>query len=313
MKSDMRSSIVVTGANGFIGSALVEALRGRGCQAEPWSRSAAEPFRLEAGRDTQTCRRWQERLIGSDAVIHCAARVHRLGERFPVDAEYRLENADATIALATAAAQAGVRRFVFLSTAKVYGEGAAQAYSESMAPHPHDAYARSKYEAELRLRELAGNHRMDVVILRPPLVYGVGVAGNFARLERLARSRWPLPLAGLKNRRAMIALDNLIDAILCCCWDSRAANKTFNVADESEYTIADIVGTLRDQSGRSRRLWPVPEFAIRALLSLLKGEADVQRLLGDFRLDTSRIRDHLAWRPPLSLADALHRFTRSVS
>lgn len=296
--------IVVTGASGFVGAAQIEMLCGRGHRVDGWSQRRADfAFRLEDCVMPEAVARWCEQLRGVDVVVHAAARVHQLTESQVDTALYHRVNAEAPLALAQAAQQAGVNRFVFLSTAKIYGEGSVVAYRETSIPAPEGAYAQSKLCAEQELRELAATSAMEIVILRPPLVYGPGVGGNFQQLWRLANSPWPLPLAALGNRRAMIALDNLLDIVALCCEDKRAANQIFNVADAVPYTLGDIVGALRHALGRRKKLWRFPPTLLRLLIRWWRGPDDVQRLLGDFLLDTTAVRATLGWEPRRDMVD----------
>lgn len=296
--------IVVTGATGFVGAAQIEMLRDRGHRVDGWSQRRADfAFRLEDCRVPEVVARWCKQLHGVDVVVHAAARVHQLTDTDADAALYRLVNAEAPLMLARAAQRAGVKRFVFLSTAKIYGEGCAVAYREASTPAPEGAYAQSKYCAEQGLRELAATTAMEITILRPPLVYGLGVGGNFQQLWRLANSPWPLPLAALNNRRAMIALDNLLEIAALCCEDKRAANQTFNVADALPYTLGDIVGAQRQALGHRKKLWRFPPALLRILIRWWRGPDDVQRLLGDFQLDIAAVRATLGWAPRWDMVD----------
>lgn len=296
--------IVVTGASGFVGAPQIDMLRGRGHRVDGWSQRRPDfAFRLEDCQLPEIVAQWREHLRGVDVVVHTAARVHQLAETHVDTALYHRVNAEAPLALAQAAYKAGVKRFVFLSTAKVYGEGIVSAYSETSTPAPQGAYAHSKLCAEQGLRELAAATAMEMVILRPPLVYGPGVGGNFQQLWRLANSRWPLPLAALDNRRAMIALDNLLDIVTLCCEDPRAANHTFNVADAAPYALGDIVGALRRALGRRENMWRFPPALLRLPVQFWRGPDDVQRLFGDFRMDITAVRATLGWEPRCSMAD----------
>lgn len=292
--TERRRAIVVTGATGFVGAALVESLRARGLPVQPWSRAA--------GFDLEQPARWREQLRDVDVVVHCAARVHQLHDRGDELTLYRRLNTEATVELAAAAASAGVRRFVFLSTAKVYGEGALVAYSEATPPAPQGAYAQSKWEAEQALMALARERGFELVILRPPLVYGAGVGGNFEALWRLAGSRWPLPLAALRNRRDMVALDNLVEVIVRCCSEIAAAGHTFNVADAQAYSLPQILTVLRAARGRAAGLWWLPRPLLQLALMLLRGRGDAQRLLGEFRVETQTVRRVLRWQPAIDMA-----------
>jgi nucleoside-diphosphate-sugar epimerase len=295
--------IAVTGSSGFIGNALVEMLRVHGHRVDAWSQASNNfRFRLEDFRDHAIATRWRENLVGVDVLIHTAARVHQLKEKNADKMLYRHLNAEAVRVLAESAQAAGVKRLIFFSSAKVYGEGGAVAYDESMRPEPEGAYAQSKLYAEQLLRELTGAGSMDAVILRPPLVYGPSVGGNFRRLWQLADSLWPLPLAGVANRRAMIALDNLTDITRLCCEDMRAGGNTFNIADAQPYSLAEIIKTIRQECGRRENLWRLPPAVLRGLIHRARGADEVQRLLGDFLVDIQQVQTVLDWEPRWDMA-----------
>lgn len=298
------SHIVVTGSSGFIGAALADTLRRRGHRVDGWSRrDNGFELDLDEAQMQAAVVRWQSALRGVDTLVHAAARVHQMQERSADAALYRRVNVDAALALARAAAAAGVRRLIFISTAKVYGEGRREPYRENDEPAPEGAYAGSKWLAEQWLTDFCAAHGLALTILRPPLVYGAGVGGNFEALQRLAGSRWPLPFGLVRNRRSLLALDNLVDVIVACCEAKSAPIGVFNVADAEPYSLAGIVTCLRAAAGHSSGLWPIPAPVLYALVAGLRGPGDAQRLLGDFQLEMNRIRHALQWRPRVSMTD----------
>lgn len=305
--------IVVTGAQGFVGRALVRTLRARGHVVVGWQRDH-KLFELDQDPVglASACSDWQRRLRDVDVVVHLAARVHHVNEKkMDVAALYQRVNVDATEALATAAARAGVKRMVFFSTAKVYGEGSAEAYSEQDLPMPADYYSQSKWRAEQLLQECSERWGLDLVVLRPPLIYGPGVGGNFNRLWRIAATGWPLPLASVDNRRDMIAIDNLVDIAAHCCDDIRAVGQIFNVADSAPYSLPDLIRAIRRAQGRRDGLWPFPPQLVRGALQALRGAGDVQRLLGDFRVNTTHVQKAMSWTPRMTLAQTLIQMAES--
>jgi nucleoside-diphosphate-sugar epimerase len=261
-----------------------------------------EPFVIgDIGAHTQ----WQAALDGIEVVVHLAARVHVMrdtaGDPF---AAFRAVNLDATAQLAEAARRAGVRRFVFLSTAKVHGEETVdRAFSEAQPPQPQGPYAQSKWEAEQALARIAGT-AMQLVVLRPPLVYGPQVRGNFLSLLQAIDRRWPLPLGGIQNRRSLLYVENLVDAIARCVAHP-AASGTFLVNDAQDLSTQELVRALAAGLGVSPRLFTVP----RALLLLggaLSGRRGaVARLIGSLQLDSTRIQRALDWSPPHTVAEGI--------
>jgi nucleoside-diphosphate-sugar epimerase len=220
---------------------------------------------------------------------------------------FRAVNVDGTLNLVRQAATAGVKRFVFISSVKVNGEltQPGRAFTETDAAAPQDAYGQSKHEAEQGLRQLAADTGMEVVIIRPPLVYGPGVKANFAALMRAVQRGWPLPLGAVHNQRSLVALDNLVDFIVTCITHPQAANQTFLVSDGEDLSTTELVRGMAQAVGVPARLLPVPVWALQAGATLLgKGDA-VQRLCGNLQVDISKARNLLGWTPPVSVAAGL--------
>jgi nucleoside-diphosphate-sugar epimerase len=236
----------------------------------------------------------------SDAVVHLAALAHRAVD----ESDLRRVNVDATMRLAEAAA-GRVRRFVFLSSVKVHGEDSgAGAFGESDTPRPEDAYGKCKLEAERLLTEISARSGMELVVLRPPLVYGPRVKANFLRLLRWVNSGLPLPLAGIRNRRSLIYLGNLVDAIALCV-EHPAARGPFLVSDEEIVSTPELVSRVARSLGRPARLFPAPSALLRLAGTLLGRSDQMQRLTGNLVLDVSRARRLIGWRPPLALDQGL--------
>ena len=261
-----------------------------------------EPFVIgEIGAHT----RWHAALDGIEVVVHLAARVHVMRDTAadPL-AAFRAVNLDATAQLAEAARRAGVRRFVFVSSAKVHGEQTAKrAYTEEQPPQPQGPYAQSKWEAEQALARIAGNV-MQLVVLRPPLVYGPHVRGNFLSLLKAIERRWPLPLAAIQNRRSLLYVENLVDAIARCVAYPQAAG-TFLVSDGEDLSTPQLVRALASGLSVAPRLLAVPRGLLLLGGALTGRRGAVARLTGSLQLDSSRIRRALDWSPPHPVAEGL--------
>ena len=284
-------NVLVTGAGGFVGTALRGQLGAKGIAA------------LKGLRDAVLLPE-----MSIDVVVHLAGRVHVMHESSadPLSA-YRAANTLGTVNLARQAVAAGVRRFVFVSTVKVHGEGRPAAYAESDAPCPADPYAISKWEAEQGLRDIAAGSAMEVVIVRPPLVYGPGVRANFLSMMRWVYRGLPLPLGAIYNQRSLVALDNLVDFLAVCATHPAAANQTFLVSDGEDLSTTELLVRMAAALDRTARLLPVPEWLLIAAASLLAKHDFAQRLCGSLRVDIAKARTLLGWSPPLSVDEGLRR------
>jgi UDP-4-keto-D-QuiNAc 4-reductase len=243
-----------------------------------------------------------------DAVVHTAARVHVMREAAAEPLVlYRQANVQGTRELAEAAARAGVRRFVFLSTVKVYGEHnpPGHPWREEDPTPATDAYALSKREAEAALEAACKPGGMSYTFVRPPLVYGPGVRANFLALADAVARGVPLPLGAVNNRRSLVALGNLVDLITVCLSHPAAANQVFNVADAEPLSTRELARGLARASGRPARLLPVPVWALKAVLHATGRAETADRLLGDLEIDTSKARRLLDWQPPVSVEEGL--------
>jgi nucleoside-diphosphate-sugar epimerase len=303
--------VLVTGATGFVGTTLINRMVNerrfevRGALRQAGRELPAGVERVVVG-DLKPELDWRQAVAGSDVTIHLSARVHVMRETLadPLS-DFRRVNVDSTLNLARQAAAAGVARFIFLSTVKVNGERGA--YTETDLPAPEDAYALSTHEAELGLRQIAAETRMEVVIIRSPMVYGPGVKANFQRLIGAVVRGIPLPLGAVHNRRSLVAVDNLVDFIVACVEHRAAANETFLVSDGEDLSTTDLIRRLARVLDRPARIIPVPVFVLKAGASLL-GRGDVaQRLLGSLQVDMSKARRVLGWVPPISVDEGLRR------
>ena len=304
---------LITGANGFVGPRLCEEARRLGWMVRGAVRT---PFQFGRGIEQAAVGSidggtdWTGALRQIDVVIHLAARVHVLhNDSLDPLAEFLKVNLLGTENLANQAARAGVKRLVYVSSIKVNGEVTLQGakFTEDGPAVPQDPYGVSKWQAEQALHQIAKSTGLEVVIIRPPLVYGPGVKANFAALMRAVQGGWPLALGSVQNRRSLVALDNLVDLILTCVSHSSAANQTFLVSDGHDLSTTELVRGLARAANMPARLMPVPVWALRAGATLLGMEGEVQRLCGSLQVDISKAERVLGWRPPVSVEEALRR------
>jgi nucleoside-diphosphate-sugar epimerase len=301
--------VLATGASGFVGKPLIAKLLLQGysvCAAvrsESTSISSAEVVLVgEINGETS----WTDALRDIDVVIHLAARVHVMAERSanPL-VEFRNVNVEGTRHLAELAAKTGVKRFVYVSSVKVNGEQTTRPFSELNEPYPLDPYGVSKFEAEQALRKISAETKMEFVIVRPPLVYGAGVKGNFAHMIKVLEMGMPLPFASVQNLRSFIYVENLVDALSLCSTHPNAAGQTYLVSDGEDISTPDLLSKLSGAMGRSASLLPCP-LALMRLAGQLLGKSDqIDRLVGSLQVDSSKIRRELGWKPPFSIDEGL--------
>jgi nucleoside-diphosphate-sugar epimerase len=306
MSDQNYSRVLVTGANGFVGRAVCSQLMAAGHAVTPAvRRGSGLPNEVGVG-DVGPSTDWRIALAGCDVVVHLAARVHVMRDEAndPLT-EFRVVNTEGTLNLARQAAQAGVKRFIFISTIKVNGEGCEAPYRETDVPAPEDAYAISKWEAEQGLWQIAADTGLEVVILRPPLVYGPGVKANFLRLMQLVKRGWPLPLGAIRNKRSLLYLGNFVDAIRLCVEHPAAAGQTFLLDDGEPVSTPELIRAIARALGRPARLLAVPVGVLEAAGTLLGKRAAVARLTDALFVDSSAIRARLGWTPPYSMAVGL--------
>lgn len=304
--------VLVTGATGFVGRSLFQWLsRQKDCNVVG---SCRDPRQVETEAlplipvgELSAETDWHAALVDIDVVVHLAARAHVLDESGgDPRAEFQRANVDGAIALANQALAAGVRRFIFISSIGVNGNVTGEhVFSEQSAPAPHAEYAHSKLEAESRLKALLDGTTMELVIIRPPLVYAGHAPGNFKRLQKLIASNIPLPFAMINNRRSMVALENLVDFIGCCIFHPLAANQLFLVADGVDVSTAQMVRYLAKGMDSRVILLPVPGRLLHWGAKLLGREGMYTQLCGSLVIDSSKSRTLLGWRPPVSPEDAL--------
>jgi nucleoside-diphosphate-sugar epimerase len=309
-------NILITGANGFIGMALCDKLLTDGHQVRGAVRSVVQMTALPSGvegvmvGDIGPETDWSEALDGIEGIVHLAARVHVMRESVadPL-AAFRLVNVAGTARLARQAAEAGVKRMVYLSSVKVNGEGGSNPYTEMDKPEPQDAYAVSKWEAEQVLAEISSATGMETVIIRPPLVYGPNVRANFLRLLRWVNKGLPLPLGMVDNRRSLVSLDNLVDFLITCIEHPTAAGETFLVSDGEDLSTPALIRRIALSMNIPARLIPVPVCLLRLGGSLLGKKSEVDRLCRSLEVNISKAKSVLGWKPPLSVDEGLAKTT----
>lgn len=308
-------TILVTGASGFVGRTLVKRLladrNSVGVVIAVRRSDVAVPNGVKSIQmgDLLRITEWGTLLQGVSTVVHCAARVHVINDKCsdPL-AEFRRVNVEGTANLARQAAAAGVHRFVYLSSIKVNGEftEVGHPFTADDAPAPADPYSVSKHEAEQALRRIAAETGMEVVNIRPPLVYGPGVKANFDSMLRWLARGVPLPLAAMThNRRSLVALDNLVDLIVTCMSHPAAANQTFLVSDGEDLSTANLLRRMGTAMGHPARLFYVPPSMLKLGAQVVNKPGIYQRLCGSLQLDIAKTRQLLGWKPPVSVDEGL--------
>jgi nucleoside-diphosphate-sugar epimerase len=308
--------VLVTGATGFVGRHVCAYMHAAGFRVRAAVRVAASlPAEWEQvevgaiGPDTV----WDAALGGVHAVVHLASHSPRAGASPADTAEsYQRVNVAGSEGLARAAAAAGVRRLVYLSTVKVNGEATPidAPFTADMPPHPRDAYGECKWHAEQVLREISANSGMEVVILRSPLVYGPRVRANFLALLRLVERGLPVPLGSVRNRRSMMYVNNLADVIVRCIDAPAAGGQTYLVSDDMDVSTLELMERIAAQLGRKLHSWPVPVALLRGLGKLTGKSPVIERLTGSLVVDARKLREQLDWTPPFTLDDGLRETVR---
>ena len=308
----MPLNVLVTGASGFVGEALVmNLLVGRRFCPVAAARGSTRlqglcrvmPFDLTRAEVLPA-------FEGVQVVVHAAARVHVMREAAAdALAEFRDVNVQGTLKLARQAANSGVKRFIFISSIKVNGEStsAGKAFRADDLPSPMDPYGISKYEAEEALIKLGRETGMEIVVIRPPLVYGPGVKANFMSMLGWLHKGIPLPLGGMRNRRSLVSIGNLISLIVACIDHPAAANQVFLVSDGEDLSTSQLLSRLSRAFGRRARLLPVPEWLLKLAASMFGMQAVAQRLCGSLQVDIDKNRELLGWLPPVSVDRAMRQ------
>lgn len=297
----------MTGAGGFVGSAVCIEMKRRGMEHVPAVRTGRNKLHHVVG-DVSASTDWRSVLSGCDTVLHLAARVHQMNDAAPdAMALYRSVNVDGTINLARQAEAAGVRRFVFVSSVKVNGEtSVGKPFSAGDIPAPADAYSLSKWEAEQQLLAMRGSS-MEIVVVRPPLIYGPGVGANFLQLMKAVRLGLPLPLGAVHSSRSLIGIDNLVDFLILCLLHPDAAEKTWMISDQHDVRVPELVRMIAAAMGKPARLLPVPLWLLTAGAGLAGKTPMMRRLTDPLLVDARPATLELGWRPPVTMEAGIRR------
>lgn len=315
--------ILLTGATGFVGNAVLTQLMQQPDMAVR-TYGRREPVRVNTDRVTDARAQvfnhvtgeisaaadYAPALVDVDVVIHCAAQAHVMNDSTNNGVDiYRDINVDGTLNLAQQAIAAGVGRFIFISSVKVNGESTnnAQAFNHASLPAPEDDYGRSKQAAEDGLRILVANSGMELVVIRPPLVYGPGVKGNFRSLITVAKKNLPLPLGAINNKRSMVALDNLVDLIITCIDHPNAADQIFMVSDDQDISTTRLLEMMTSATGKHSHLLPVPMSLLQLIGKLMGKQAVIERLCSNLQVDIKHTKETLGWQPPISVDEGIRR------
>lgn len=303
--------ILVTGASGFMAKTLIARLsESDGLQVTGLSRKAARWQEADSypAEHVFATADFMDLLVGIDVVIHAAARAHILKDEVPDPlAEFRKVNVDFTLNIARQAAVSGVKRFIFISTIGVNGTRNDRPFTAADSVAPEEPYAISKWEAEQGLVELCNTHSMELVIIRPPLMYGPDAPGNFASLVKWVSSGVPLPLGAIDNKRSLIGLDNMVDLIATCLDHPAAAGEVLLASDGEDISTSQLLRRVAKAMGKPARLIPIPEAILRAGAAALGKRSMANRLLGSLQVDISKTKELLGWTPPFTLDEGLSR------
>jgi nucleoside-diphosphate-sugar epimerase len=307
-------NILITGASGFVGSHLCNFFEAKGISYTAVVRHPinclknAKLIVEQISSDTN----WEQSLKGIDAVIHLAGRAHVMNDLSKESfRNYASINIDATINLATQAAIHGVKRFVFISSIGVNCNCSEFALNEGLKPDPKGYYALSKKIAEEELREIALNTNLEVVIIRPPLVYGSGVKANFKKLIEISRTKLPLPFGAVHNKRSLIYVENLIDFILLCTTHPKAANETFLISDDEIVSTKDLLVSLAEAQNKKLLLLPIPLGLLKLLFRMFGKHILYTKVCGSLFLDMTKAKSLLGWKPPYSFKQGIAKTIQS--
>jgi nucleoside-diphosphate-sugar epimerase len=316
--------ICVTGANGFIGSAISKALAEKNKTVIGFVRNLnslkkSNNINYIPMGDISIEPKWKDVLKDVDCIIHSAGAAHIINKTKTKKLNiYNSINVDGTKKLAEQAAEAGVKKLIFLSSAKVNGESSVnndksvfndkkKIFKYNDIPDPQHPYAVSKFEAEKVLWEISSKTNLEVVVIRLPLVYGQNVKGNLARLIKIIKTGIPLPLGKIKNQRSMIAIDNLVDLIICCIDHPKANGETFLVSDGEDLSTTELIELIASSMGRKANLFSIPLFLLKILGSFFGRRDEIKRLTSSFRIDSNYTREKLSWIPPIGVKEGIKR------
>jgi nucleoside-diphosphate-sugar epimerase len=316
--------ILVTGATGFIGNPLCKALikSGRSVYGAVRSISSSliksEVEYISVG-DISLKTNWKDILAGIDCVIHCAGRAHKMNKNQDFDL-YNPINKEGTRNLAEQAAEAGVKRFIFLSSIKVNGESTnnefekinsnsqiKNIFTHTDIPNPMDPYSISKFEAESALWKISAKTNLDIIVVRLPLVYGKNVKGNLDRLIKIIKLGIPLPLGKIQNQRSLIGIDNLVDFVIHCIEHPNAPGKTFLISDDEDLSTSDLIKLISLSMGRNTYLFPAPIYLLKIIAKIFRKQTDYDRLIGSLKIDNSYAKKILGWKPRVNTKEGIKR------
>jgi nucleoside-diphosphate-sugar epimerase len=303
-------NILVTGANGFIGTYLCKALTKKNVNViaavRQYNNSSENAYLIIKELNAKTD--WQDTLKSIDVVIHLAGRAHVMKEEAidPYQA-FASINVDATKNLALLAATNGVKRFIFVSSIGVNGNQTSVPFNESQAPNPQELYAISKKNAEVELKKVASDTGLEVVIIRPPLVYGRGAKGNFEKLAKICNYKIPLPFGAIHNKRSLIYVENLVDFILMCIEHPMAANETFLVSDDDDVSTTHLIKSIIDTNGKKALLIPIPQHMLHILLKIMGKKDLYTKLCENLQVDISKAKTLLGWKPAFKFDEGIAR------
>lgn len=298
--------IVVTGASGFVGKHLINSIQSQYNVMGVFRTSNCLPdtikthFISRISSDTD----WSEALTGAECVIHLAGIAHSKSSHFD---DFENVNVGGSLKLAEDAYAAGVKRFIFISTVGVNGVSCSKPFRFNDNPHPTEEYAISKHRAEIGLKKIAEDSGMELVIIRPPLVYGKNAPGNFGTLLKLAKKNLPLPLGAINNQRSFVSVDNLIDLIITCIAHPNAANKTFLVSDDESISTSNLLKKLTLGAGKKPWLLPIPVCFLKFAASIVGKKLAVERFSNSLTVDIEHTKNTLSWKPPITLDEGIRR------
>lgn len=306
MTSNPNKKIIITGANGFVGKALCTNLSKYDYfNFIPLAREPLPPNFMLCP-DLNQKEGWSELLAEADVVIHLAGKAHEVSDVSSLEA-YRSVNTYGTVNLAKQALIAGVKKFIFMSSIGVNGISNSFPFKYSDEPTPIENYAISKYEAEIELKKIAKNVDMEIVIIRPPLVYGKNALGNFGTLLSVADRNLPLPLGAINNQRSFVAIDNLVDLIVTCIDHPNAVNQTFLVSDDENISTSNLLKKLTLAAGKKPWLIPIPVSFLKLIASIVGKKATVERFSSSLTVDIEHTKNTLNWKPPITLDEGIRR------
>lgn len=287
---------LITGSGGFVGQYLNKTL---------FDQHDAINLSRELANELLNSESYAEPYY-ADTLIHLAGRAHVMNDTAEdIYQAYAAVNIDYTLKVAELAKRLKIKRFIFLSSVKVNGETSVEPFTENDTPSPLDAYGQTKLEAEIKLKEFCAAHQLELVIIRPPLIYGPGVKANFKQLIKLCLLPLPLPFAAVNNKRSFVSLDNLVDFIILCSWHPQAANQTFLISDGEDMSTAELVKIIRQLNHRNPWLFSVPSSTLEKLFKLIGKSGLTQRLLGSLQVDITKARVMLGWQPKLSFQSGM--------